>query len=68
LMRSEGYGAGYQYAHDHEDAVTTLECLPERIRGQRFYRPTGRGLEATLSERMEAWRAARSRLRGEGSS
>jgi putative ATPase len=68
LMRSEGYGAGYQYAHDHEDAVTTLECLPERLRGQRFYRPSERGLEATLSERIEAWRAARSRLRGEGSS
>src|SRR5882672_2907193 len=40
LMKSEGYGAGYEYAHDHDDAVTALECLPDRLRGKRFYRPT----------------------------
>src|SRR5262249_19023399 len=43
LMRHEGYGAGYEYAHDHEDAVTALECLPDRLKGRRFYRPTKRG-------------------------
>jgi putative ATPase len=63
LMKSEGYGTGYAYAHDHEDAVTALECLPERLRGRQFYRPTGRGHEAELSARIEAWRAARERLR-----
>jgi putative ATPase len=65
-MKSEGYGAGYEYAHDKDDAVTAMECLPERLRGRRFYRPTGRGLEAELAERIEAWRAARSRLKDEG--
>jgi putative ATPase len=64
LMRSEGYGVGYEYAHDRENAVTALECLPERLRGHRFYRPTGRGLEAELAARIEAWRAARSTLKG----
>ena len=61
LMKAEGYGAGYQYAHDDPDAVTTLECLPERLRGRRFYRPTARGLEAELSRRIEAWLALRNR-------
>ena len=62
LMKSEGYGEGYAYAHDHDDAVTALECLPERLRGKRFYSPTERGLEKELSARIRAWREARSRL------
>jgi putative ATPase len=65
LMKSEGYGEGYDYAHDREDAVTAMECLPDRLRGRRFYNPTSRGLEETLSARLAAWRAARDRLRGE---
>ena len=59
LMRAEGYGAGYEYAHDREDAVTAMECLPERLRGRRFYHPTHRGLEKDLAARIEAWLAAR---------
>ena len=65
LMKAEGYGQGYAYAHDHEDAVTSLECLPDRLRGRTFYRPTSRGLEADLKRRIEAWRAARRRLDGD---
>ncbi len=61
LMKAEGYGEGYQYAHDAPDGVTTLECLPERLRGRRFYRPTGRGLEGELAQRIEAWLQERSR-------
>jgi putative ATPase len=59
LMRAEGYGEGYAYAHDFEDAVTALECLPDRLRGRIFYRPVDRGLEAELKKRIEAWRKAR---------
>jgi putative ATPase len=66
LMRHEGYGAGYEYAHDHEDAVTALECLPDRLKGRRFYRPTKRGLEESLSTRLDAWLEARRRLREKG--
>jgi len=55
LMKHEGYGKGYRYAHDHEDAVTGMDCLPERLRGRRFYRPTNRGFEQTLSDRLERW-------------
>jgi putative ATPase len=63
LMKREGYGNGYRYAHDHEDAVTDLDCLPERLRDRRFYRPTARGLEQRLGERLEQWLEARRRLR-----
>jgi putative ATPase len=66
LMKAEGYGTGYEYAHDRDDAVTVLECLPDRLRGQRFYRPTDRGLEKDLAARIEAWRAARARLKDGG--
>jgi putative ATPase len=66
LMKSEGYGAGYEYAHDREDAVTALECLPDRLRGTRFYRPTDRGFEKDLADRIASWRAARSRLSEKG--
>jgi putative ATPase len=66
LMKAEGYGAGYEYAHDHEDAVTVLECLPDRLRGNRFYRPSDRGLEKDLADRIASWRTARSRLSDKG--
>jgi putative ATPase len=66
-MKAEGYGKGYAYAHDHDDAVTALECLPERLQGRRFYHPTDRGLEKELAVRIEAWRTARARLKSEGS-
>jgi putative ATPase len=66
LMKREGYGRGYRYAHDHEDAVTGLDCLPERLRERRFYRPTERGFERELSRRLRRWLEARSRLRDEG--
>jgi putative ATPase len=61
LMKAEGYGKGYEYAHDREDAVTGMDCLPERLAGARFYRPTDRGFEKSLRERLESWLAARSR-------
>ncbi len=53
LMKREGYGRDYRYAHDHEDAVTDLQCLPDRLRDRRFYQPTSRGLERELSERLQ---------------
>ena len=53
LMKAEGYGRGYQYAHDFEDKVTDMECLPESLRGRRYYHPTDQGLEARIRQRME---------------
>ena len=53
LMKKEGYGRGYQYAHDYEDKVTDMECLPDSLRGRRYYQPTDQGLEARLRQRIE---------------
>ena len=53
LMRHFGYGEGYQYAHDTEEKVTDMSCLPESLLGRVYYRPTGEGLEARLKQRLE---------------
>jgi len=53
LMKYEGYGRGYQYAHDFEDKVTDMECLPESLRGHRYYHPTDQGLESRIRQRLE---------------
>jgi putative ATPase len=37
LMKGLGYGQDYQYAHDFEDAQTAMECLPEALRGKKYY-------------------------------
>jgi len=42
LMRSMGYGSGYQYAHDHPGGVAEQQHLPDELRGRRFYQPTER--------------------------
>lgn len=62
LMRDLGYGKGYQYAHDTEEKLTTMECLPESLKGKSYYRPTEEGVEGRFKERLhniKAWKAAR---------
>ena len=54
-MQSWGYGAGYKYAHNFEDAFAYMECLPDELIGSRFYFPTDRGLEAKLKEKLDWW-------------
>ena len=60
LMKDLGYGEGYQYAHDAEDKLTDMQCLPDSLIGKRYYRPTGEGTEQKFRERLEAvrrWKA-----------
>jgi putative ATPase len=56
LMKELGYGEGYQYAHDMEDAVVTQDHLPRELRERIYYRPTARGHELVIKERLEKWR------------
>jgi len=63
LMKDVGYGAGYVYAHDTEEGVGGIDCLPESLRGTRFYRPAGRGFERELGERLAAFRALQEKAR-----
>lgn len=54
LMDDLGYGKGYEYAHDYKDGITQMECLPEKLRGHRYYEPTQRGDEKIFGKRLEA--------------
>jgi putative ATPase len=63
LMKDLGYGAGYRYAHDEAEGVSEMECLPDSLRGRRYYAPTDRGGEAELRARLEAARLIRERAR-----
>ena len=61
LMKELDYGKDYRYAHDYAEAYVPQEYLPDQIRGKegRFYRPTDRGYEKIIGERLEAWRKIR---------
>ncbi len=66
LMKSDGYGDGYKYAHDYDDGVVPGETyLPDELLGEVVYEPTDRGEEARVKARLTALRAAVS-ARGEG--
>jgi putative ATPase len=56
LMKELGYGDGYKYAHDYEEAYVRQDYLPDRLKGRTYYRPTDRGLEAEIKKRLTAWR------------
>ncbi|MBX9600821.1 MAG: replication-associated recombination protein A [Bryobacteraceae bacterium] len=59
-MKQWGYGAGYQHAHQFQDALTAMSCLPEGLKGAVFYEPTQRGVEERIARRLEEIRRARS--------
>ncbi len=59
LMKHLGYGEGYQYPHDAEDAFVSVSNLPEQLIGRRFYEPTETGAEAELAKRLAALRRRR---------
>jgi putative ATPase len=52
LMGNLGYGKGYQYAHDSEEKVTDMTCLPESLAGRVYYKPTDQGFEARIRQRL----------------
>ncbi len=52
LMKGLGYGAGYQYAHDLEEGVAAMQCLPDNLKDRRYYRPSAHGLEKRLQDRL----------------
>jgi len=56
LMKDIGYGKDYQYAHDSRDGLVAQEHLPEKLSGKTFYRPTDRGYEAVILDRLIKWR------------
>jgi len=61
LMKGLGYGRGYQYAHDVENKVADMQCLPDNLQDRVYYRPTGEGIEKRIRERLEEIRRQRRR-------
>lgn len=62
LMKDLRYGAGYIYAHDTDEKIVRMTCLPESLQGRCYYRPGVLGAEARLGQRLQAirdWRAGR---------
>jgi putative ATPase len=66
LMKEQGYGSGYKYAHDFQDAVVEQQNLPDRIAGRKYYDPSDRGYEGDIGRRMAAWREILARKSPEG--
>jgi len=62
LMKDLGYGKGYVYAHDTDDKLSVMQCLPDSLAGRKYYEPTSQGQESRVKERMEqieAWKKSR---------
>lgn len=57
LMADLNYGSGYQYAHDYEEKMTKMVCMPEGLESTRFYHPTTQGAEAGVKARLNEIRA-----------
>jgi hypothetical protein len=51
-MKELDYGKGYRYAHDEEDKVADMDCLPPSLLGRRYYEPTQEGREKQLAQRL----------------
>ena len=59
LMKELEFGKGYQYAHDTQEKLTAMTCLPDSLQGREYYRPAGEGLEKRYKDRLEeikAWK------------
>lgn len=57
LMKGLGYGKGYKYAHDYEDKITAMQCLPDSLTGREYYKPTEQGVEGRFKERLNSIKA-----------
>jgi putative ATPase len=53
LMKNLGYGKDYQYAHNYQERVTNMRCLPDNLVGRFWYKPTDQGFEVRLRARLD---------------
>jgi len=68
LMKKLGYGAGYEYAHEFEDAIVAQRYLPDELGDVRYWQGVGRGVEKELMERLERIREAKAKVAKDGGS
>ncbi|MDD5586569.1 MAG: replication-associated recombination protein A [Alphaproteobacteria bacterium] len=64
LMGELGYGAGYEYDHDTDEAFSGQNYFPEDMARQSFYRPVERGFEREIKKRLDYWAALRRKQKG----
>ena len=67
LMKDLGYGDGYQYAHNTDDKLTDMQCMPESLKDKTYYHPTEEGLEGRFKTRLDeikAWKRAHAKKKG----
>jgi putative ATPase len=60
LMKNLGYGKDYQYAHNYQEKVTNMQCLPDNLVGRSWYKPTDQGFETRLRARLDEIRKIKS--------
>ncbi len=53
LMKELNYGKGYQYAHNSDEKITNMQCMPDNLKDREYYQPTEQGLEAKYKERLK---------------
>jgi putative ATPase len=61
LMKNLGYGKDYQYAHNYQEKVSNMQCLPDNLAGRSWYKPTDQGFEQRLRQRLDEIRKIKSR-------
>lgn len=59
LMKDLGYGKGYEYAHDTEEKLTHMQCMPDSLKERTYYHPTDQGNEKQTAERLKEIRKFR---------
>ena len=65
-MKEWGYGEDYMYAHDYAEKLTTLVCLPDKLKDKAYYKPTDQGLESKYKARLEQIKAWKEEHRKKG--
>ena len=67
LMKDLGYGDGYQYAHNTDDKLTDMQCMPDSLKDKTYYHPTEEGVEGRFKTRLEeikAWKSEHAKKKG----
>lgn len=63
LMKEQGYGEGYKYAHDFNEITTDMETMPKGLKNKKYYDPGSMGFEKEVKKRMEWWENVKKKTR-----
>ncbi len=63
LMKKQGYGKDYKYAHDFNEATTDMETMPENLKTREYYEPGSMGFEKEMKKRMDWWKEIKKKMK-----